>query len=136
MTRHPYLRAYLAGILIPTLVLPLMLSVCIVGRYVYNIPLPIERVIVFPMAAVPNLWGVWNLLYAAAFARRISIGAFGSILPLILMPLGYVVTRLVDFPIPHIVWAHLPIMVPVAIVVYYFLWKHAVGFLNSELSTT
>jgi RNA polymerase sigma-70 factor (ECF subfamily) len=28
-----------------------------------NVPIPIERVIVFPMALIPNLWGFWNMLY-------------------------------------------------------------------------
>ena len=34
MNTHPYLRAYLAGVFIPTLVLPLLLTVFIVVRIV------------------------------------------------------------------------------------------------------
>jgi hypothetical protein len=37
---------------------------------VYNVPVPIERVIVFPMAVVPNLWGAWNVLRVAAGGDR------------------------------------------------------------------
>jgi len=38
-------------------------------RYVWDVPIAIERVIVFPMAAVPNAWGLWNVLYRAFFGR-------------------------------------------------------------------
>ena len=54
MNKHPYLRAYLAGIAIPTAVLLVVMTVYTIVRYVYAVPVPIERIIVFPMAAVPN----------------------------------------------------------------------------------
>jgi len=38
MNTHPYLRAYLAGIFVPTLVLPLLLTVFIVVRIVLKVP--------------------------------------------------------------------------------------------------
>jgi hypothetical protein len=137
MTRHPYLRAYLAGILVPTLVLPGIMLGYILMRYVDNIPIPVERIIVFPMAAVPNIWGLWNVLYVARLApRRFPIGLFGAILPLILMALGYLVARAIDFPIPAIIWHLLPVLAPVAMVLYHFVWRHFVGFLNSELAVT
>jgi len=53
MNTHPYLRAYLAGIFLPTLVLPLLLTVFIVVRIVLKVPVPIEQAIIFPMAIVP-----------------------------------------------------------------------------------
>ena len=87
MNKHPYLRAYLAGIAVPTVFLLLIMTGYTVIRYVYAVPIPIERVIVFPMAAVPNAWGLWNVLYRAFFAgRRISLGVFGGALPLLLAP--------------------------------------------------
>lgn len=134
MTRHPNLRAYLAGVFVPTLVLPFLMIVYVVARYVCNVPIPIERIIIFPLAAVPNIWGLWNLLYMSAFSRRISLGLFGAILPLVLIPLGYVITRLINFPVPHFIWSALPVLIPVAMVLYYLVWKHIIGFLNSELS--
>ena len=70
MNSHPYLRAYLAGIAFPTFFLLVFMTAYIIFRYVYNVPVPIERVIIFPVAAVPNLWGAWNILYAAGIARR------------------------------------------------------------------
>ena len=64
MNTHPYLRAYMAGIVVPTVFLIFVLTAFITIRLVLQYPAPIERVIVFPMAAVPNLWGIWNMLYS------------------------------------------------------------------------
>ncbi|HVH50301.1 MAG TPA: hypothetical protein VM781_01445, partial [Candidatus Bathyarchaeia archaeon] len=62
MNKHPFLRAYLAGIAVPTAFLLVVMTGYTCARYVWDIPAPIERVIVFPMAFVPNLWGLWNVL--------------------------------------------------------------------------
>ena len=70
MNQHPYLRAYMAGIVVPTLVLLVAVTVFTFARYVCNVPVPIERVIVFPLAIVPNLWGLWNIIYIALLAPR------------------------------------------------------------------
>ncbi|HTZ48844.1 MAG TPA: hypothetical protein VMH20_14725 [Verrucomicrobiae bacterium] len=134
MNKHPYVRAYLAGIAVPTVLLLVAMSGYTILRYVVDLPVPIERVIVFPMAGVPNAWGLWNVLYLAFLAkRRFSLGVFGGLLPLLLVPGGYVVTRLLDFPVPHIVFALLPLTLPVALILYYLVWKYFVGFLNAEL---
>jgi hypothetical protein len=134
MNRHPYLRAYLAGIAVPTVFLLVAMTGYTILRYVNNVPVPIERIIVFPMAAVPNLWGLWNVLYTAGIARRnFPLGLFGSLLPLLLAPLGYVVARLLDFSIPSIILHAFPYGLPAALVLYYLAWKHLVGFLNHEL---
>jgi hypothetical protein len=134
MNKHIYLRAYMAGIFVPTLFLLIAMTVYCTGRYVYNVPIPVERVIVFPMAVVPNLWGLWNVAYIAFLApRRVPLGIFGGALPILLAPLGYAVTRLVDFPIPHAVFGVFTIAFPVGLVAYYLAWKYIVGFLNTEL---
>jgi len=134
MNKHPYLRAYLAGIAIPTVLLLVIMTNYTIIRYVWNVPIPIERVIVFPMAAVPNAWGLWNVLYRAFFAgRRISLGVFGGALPLLLAPGGYVVTRLLGFTVPHVVFVLAPFALPVGLIIYYLAWKYFVGFLNAEL---
>jgi hypothetical protein len=134
MNQHPYLRAYLAGIAVPTVFLLVAMAVYTMVRYVYHMPVPIERVIVFPMAAVPNAWGLWNVLYVAFLARRhFSLGLFGGALPLLLMPAGYLVARLLEFPIPHGVFFVVPFGIPIALIVYYLVWKYFVGFLNAEL---
>jgi hypothetical protein len=134
MNKHPYLRAYLAGIAIPTAFLLVATTGYTIVRYVYNLPVPIERVIVFPMAAVPNAWGLWNVLYRAFLAsRHVSLGLFGGALPLLLAPCGYLVARLLGFAIPLHILSLAPFALPVALIIYYLVWKHFVGFLNAEL---
>ena len=134
MNRHPYLRAYLAGIAVPTVFLVVIMTGYTIIRYVYDLPVPIERVIVFPMAAVPNVWGLWNLLYVAVFEKKhVSLGLFGGVLPLLLAPGGYLVTRALDFNVPREVFHVVPFALPVGLVVYYLAWKYFVGFLNAEL---
>lgn len=134
MNKHPYLRAYLAGIAVPTVFLLVVMTGYTVFRYAWNLPIAIERVIVFPMAAVPNAWGLWNVLYRAFIGgRRISLGVFGGALPLLLAPCGYGVARLLNFTIPHEVFQFAPFALPFALILYYLVWKYFVGFLNAEL---
>ena len=54
MSNHPYLRAYMAGISVPTPLLLIPLTAFFMARFVYNIPVPVERVIIFPMAIITN----------------------------------------------------------------------------------
>lgn len=131
MNRHPYLRAYMAGIALPTLVLLVVATVFAMWRYVYNVPIPIERVIVFPMAVVPNLWGMWNIIYIALRVRlRLSLGLFGALLPLLLAPLGMVMAGILNFRIPPGDVHAFPIAAPIGLIVYYLAWKYLVGFFN------
>jgi len=146
MNTHPYLRAYMAGITVPTMIfLPLALTGLSIARFVAGIQVPIERVIVFPMAVVPNLFGVWNILYVAVFHRRnVPIGPFGAILPFLLLPLGTLLATALGF-LTHeargIVWfgaVHIPYVAVatffcVAIAIYYLVWKYLVGGLNGIL---
>ena len=134
MNKHPYLRAYLAGIAVPTVFLLIATSTYTIVRYLYHVPLPIERLIIFPMAAVPNAWGLWNVLYRAFLApRQVSLGLFGGALPLLLAPCGYLTARMLGFSIPHELLSVAPFALPVALILYYLVWKHFVGFLNAEL---
>jgi hypothetical protein len=134
MNKHPFLRAYLAGICVPTMFLLVIMTGYTLARYVYNVPTPIERMIVFPMAFVPNLWGLWNVLHSAFLAqRRVSLGIFGGLLPLLLAPLGYVMTRILDFSIPQHVLEIAPIGLPIGMILYYLVWKYLVSSLNAEL---
>jgi hypothetical protein len=134
MNKHTYLRAYLAGIAVPTVFLLVVMAAYVLLHDAYDGHIPIERVIVFPMAAVPNIWGVWNVLYIAKLAsRKVPLGLFGGLLPLLLVPLGYLVTRLLDFSIPSIVFSAFPFVFPAALIIYYLAWKHLVGFLNREM---
>jgi hypothetical protein len=105
-----------------------------VFRYAYNFPVPLERVIVFPMAVVPNLWGLWNILFVAFRERlHLSIGLHGALLPFLLAPLGIVVWSALNLPIPFL--AHFfPIAAPLGLIAYYLAWKYLVGFLNRVLA--
>src|SRR5579863_9377242 len=89
MNSHPYLRAFLAGAFVPTLVLPLMLCGFILLRFALQVPFPFERGLVFPMALVPSLWALWNMLWLGSRSRtHLPIGAHGALLPLLLLPGG------------------------------------------------
>jgi hypothetical protein len=132
MSDHPYLKAYMGGIFVPTLFLLMIMSVFTACRYVWNIPLPIERVIVFPMAVVPNVRGLWNVLYVRT-RGRLPLGLHGALLPFLLAPAGYAVTRLLNFDLPGNAPSAVLVAFPVALLVYYLAWKHLVGFLNEVL---
>jgi hypothetical protein len=134
MNQHPYIRAYLAGIAVPTVVLLGVMTGYIVLRYIYDFPVPVERVIVFPMAVVPNLWGLWNVLFVALRSRRQwNIGLHGALLPILLAPLGILVTGLLHFSIPGFAIHAFPILAPLSLIAYYLAWKYLVAFLNRAL---
>ena len=141
MKTHPFVRAYMAGIAVPTCMLIIILTVYAYNRFYFEvssqfvIPLPgapLDRAIVFPMAVVPNLWGAWNRLHLALRSRlRWSLGVHGAVLPLLLMPLGVALARSLD--VFELNWELVLPMVPVGMTVYYLAWKHLVGFLNQEV---
>lgn len=134
MNKHTYLCAYMAGIMVPTPFLLVVITVFCIVRYVYNVPIPIERVIMFPMAIVPNLWGLWNVLYVALHSHyNIPLGAHGALLPFLLAPAAYLTAHVLEFQIPGFILYGFPIGFPVAVIVYYLVWKHLVGFLNGVL---
>jgi hypothetical protein len=45
--RQVYLRAYMAGITVPTFALLLVMSLFVATRHVYDVSVPIERIIVY-----------------------------------------------------------------------------------------
>ena len=141
MRPHSYLRAYMAGIVVPTVGLIVLTSIYVYNRYYFEVssqfvvPLPgepLDRAIVFPLVVVPNAWGLWNMLHLA-LRRRFdwSIGTHGALLPLLLMPGGVALARVLD--VFTIQWQFALPMVPIAMTIYYLAWKFAVGFLNAEV---
>jgi hypothetical protein len=151
MNTHPYLRAYLAGIFIPTLVLPLLLTVFIVVRIVLKAPVPIEQGLIFPMAVVPSIFGLWNMLWLKSHScthesrcPHLPIGVHGALLPLVLMPLGATTASCLGVLVlgSHgATWFH-AVEVPYILIApcflaalagYYLVWKYVVGFLNRVL---
>jgi hypothetical protein len=145
MNTHPYVRAYMAGIVVPTMALILILAVFIVVRLVCQIPVPIERALVFPMALAPNLFGLWNMLYLCLHRRGyIPIGFHGALLPFLIAPTGFLVATSLGFLAAArggLVWFQ-TIVVPypyfavgftVALIGYYLVWKYFVNFFNELL---
>jgi hypothetical protein len=145
MNTHPYLRAYVAGVFLPTLVLPLLLVVFIVARIGLAVPVPIEQAMIFPMAVVPLLWGLWNMLYLWLHPRTsMPIGLFGAILPVLLMPLGATVASCLGvlvlgahgatwFQACQVPYTLIAPCFLAALAGYYLVWKYIVGFLNRAL---
>jgi hypothetical protein len=145
MNTHPYLRAYLAGIFLPTLVLPIILTVFIVVRIVLKVPVPIEQAMIFPMAIVPFLFGLWNMLWLSSHARtHLPIGLHGAVLPLLMAPAGAMTASCLGVLVlgSHGVTWFNACQVPYALIApcflaalagYYLVWKYIVGSLNRVL---
>jgi hypothetical protein len=144
MKIHPYLRAYVAGIFLPTLVLPLILTGFIMLRLVIGVQIPIERFIIFPMAVVPFMFGLWNMVYLATHERtHLPLGIHGAILPFLGVPVGAMVGSILGILQIHdggILWFqhHVPYALfacafLAAVAGYYLVWKYIVGFLNRVL---
>ena len=142
MNKHPYLCAYMAGIAVPTPFLLVALTLFGIARFVYNVPTPVERVIIFPMAVIPNLFGVWNMLHLASRSHtRLPLGIHGAILPFIIVPSGFLLGRSLGFlkvagygftyfDLVEIHYVHVALGFTVALIVYYLIWKYLIGFFN------
>ncbi len=134
MKPHPYVRAYIAGIAVPTVFLPVAFTAFFIGRLLYRIDAPLERVIVFPLAFLPCLWGLWNTLWVALHSRRrLPLGLHGAVAPLVFIPTGFLMAYIVGFEIPGFLPATVAVLLPVLAVFYYLIWKYVVGFLNALL---
>lgn len=145
MNTHPYLRAFMAGILVPTLVLPLLLVAFIVLRLGMQISFPIERALVFPMALVPGLWGLWSMFWQWSRERtRLPVGVHGAFLPLLMVPAGAFIATLggvLKLGATSVTWfnaitlpyALIALFLAVAMTAYYLAWKYVVGYVNRVL---
>lgn len=141
MRSHPFLRAYMAGIVVPTLFLLVIMTVNAYQRYYFEVSsqfvlgfstAPLERALLFPMAVVPNVWGLWNMLHLALRSRmRWPLGLHGALLIWVLVPAGVLLARTLD--VFTIQWRFALPMVPIGMAVYYLAWKYVVGFLNEEM---
>jgi len=128
---HPYLRAYLAGIALPTMVIPLVILVlAIAGPTSHDFH--IEDVVIFPIGLVPNAWGLWNMLYVWIRRRRqINAGIYGALLVAVIVPLAFGV----QFALGKFLWTPelFTIGFPVALIAYYLAWKVVVSRINDIL---
>ena len=134
MKNHIYLRAYMAGITVPTVGVVFLLACFIVLRFGYSVAVPIERGLVFPLAIVPGLWGLWNMLYLVVRRHwRIPLGVYGAVVPLCVGPLALGSAFLLGLDIPGFVLSIFPAGVGVVMLAYYLVWKYVVGFFNRVL---
>ena len=128
---HPYLRAYLSGIALPTMVIPLVIA----GLALYQPaprPFHVEEVIIFPIGLAPNAWGLWNMFYVwVRRHRELPIGVFGAVLVFLIAPAGFALQVALD----KVVWTPplVAVGLPASIVLYYVAWKHVVARLNDLL---
>ncbi len=145
MKSHPYLRAYMAGVVVPSVGLLAAMTIFCVTRLIYQISIPIERVIVFPLALVPNLFGVWNMLFVWLHPRRhLPIGFHGALLPFVLVPIAFTIAKSLGFlevtprgfVLFQAITIHYSFVATVflcTLIIYYLIWKHVVAFLNELL---
>ena len=128
---RPFLRAYLAGIALPTMVIPVVIA-ALAGSHTGGDGADLERVLIFPIGLAPNAWGLWNMLYVRLRrSRELSIGLFGAALVLLIAPAGYGIQTALG----QMVWTRelFAIGFPGALALYYLAWKHAVSRLNDLL---
>ncbi|MCL5288427.1 MAG: hypothetical protein M1453_10595 [Acidobacteria bacterium] len=133
MNTHPHLRAYLAGIALPTFLTPLGVCAFAIARFGFGVPIALERVAIFPLALLPFLWGAWNVLYFLLGERaRLPFGFHGSLFFVIFGPLGYLLAgQVLDLSfLPH---GFLGVVIPAGLLVYYLLWKYLVSYFNRVL---
>jgi hypothetical protein len=128
---HPYLRAYMSGIALPTMVVPFVL----IGLSLQNSTthaFHIEDVLVFPIGLVPNAWGLWNLLYVwLRRHREIPIGVYGAGLAVLLAPLAFGL----QLALGKMLWTTelFAVGFPAGLVVYYLTWRFVVARFNDLL---
>jgi hypothetical protein len=58
----------------------------------------------------------------------------GALLPLLLGPLGILLTRTLDFQLPIFTSHIFPVLALVGLTAYYLLWKYLVSFLNRAVN--
>jgi hypothetical protein len=145
MNSNSYLRAYLAGVFIPTLIFPLAVAALLLGKLALHQSFPVERIVIFPLAFVPFLWGFWNVLWVASRkCTHLPLGLHGAILPFLLMPAGAALARclgVVSFGPSSVTWFQM-LSIPYALIAcgfvfalaaYYLVWKYIVGSVNRDL---
>ena len=135
----------MAGTLVPTLVLPLLLAAFLVLRVGMQVSFPIERGLIFPMALVPALWGVWSILWQwSREYTHLPLGVHGAFLPPLMLPAGALLAMhagVLTLGSASVTWFN-SVTVPYALIalfllvgmtVYYLAWKYIVGFVNRLL---
>jgi hypothetical protein len=122
----------MAGITIPTAFLIVILAAFVTVHGVRPGPLALDRVLVFPMAIAPNLWGAWNVLYVLIRRRRDwPLGRHGLLLALLAGSVASAIAHAAG--VPGSFFRTAVAVYPFGVVAYYLLWKYGVRFLNETL---
>lgn len=126
-TSHRYVRAYLAGIALPTLVVSAAGLIAVV--FFDRMNPPFQRALLLPVAINPAIWGFWNVVWVALGRRRIQIGWHGAMLAVVLIGVGVLLAGLLN------VSEVTPerggtVLIPTGLA-YYLLWRYGVSFLNA-----
>jgi hypothetical protein len=122
-----------------------MLAGFLTLRLGVGIQVPIERGLIFPMALVPSLWGLWNMFWLGTHSRtHLPVGVHGAVLPLLLVPSGTVAALslgIMSIGASSVTWFHdieipyslIAVGILAALAAYYLVWKYIVGFVNRLL---
>jgi hypothetical protein len=128
MRSHRYVRAYLAGSALPTLV---VFAAGLIAVVFYDrLEPPVQRALLLPMATNPTIWGFWNVVRVALGPRRrVQIGWHGAMLAVLLIGVGVLLAGLLNVSevTPERGGAAL---IPTGFA-YYLLWRYGVSFLNA-----
>jgi len=125
---HPSLRAYMAGVAFPTMIIPFVILLVSMDHSTVR-PFHLQDVVFFPVGLVPTAWGLWNVLYVRLRRQaNMPIGLFGMALLLPLGSAGYAI----QLALGKMLWTPELLMfgLPLAIALYYLAWKHIVHRLN------
>jgi len=132
-TTQLFLRAYVAGVALPSVV---VCAVAVVVAFRFSaIPSSVERAMIFPMAINPFAWGAWNALYISLRRRsRIPIGWFGALLAILLIASGVALAYTLAVPFVTARGAAL-VLLPTA-AAYFVFWNFVVARLNRLLGVS
>lgn len=130
MTGPKFLRAYMAGLVPPSIIALLSYIAATVAHTFFNAALPpVEKGIMFPLVVVPNLWGIWNGLWAVS-SKRLPLGVHGALMPFLSFGLGAMAAKLLDIPITDQMIRMLPLSLAMSVATYFLIWKYGVRYLN------
>jgi len=128
MRSYRYVRAYVAGIALPTLVVCLAGSIAVV--FFDRLEPAVQRALFLPIAAIPVLWGLWNVVWVALGPRRrVEIGWHGAILAALLIGFGVFLAGRLD--VSEVTPLRGSAVLTPTGLAYYLLWRYGVSFLNS-----
>lgn len=126
-----YLRAYMAGIALPTMVVPLVIA-AVAMQHPSERGFHLEDVLIFPIGLAPNAWGLWNALYLRLRrSREVPIGVFGAALVPVIAPAAFALQAALG----KMLWSPelFAVGFPITLALYYLAWKHIVSRFNDLL---